>query len=102
MPDVKFTDVYSVNIDDLDGRVFGALAYFSTKESATEYAKGRGDWGDNAPVSACPSISIDGIVYVLKQYEPIDLDLQQANYDKELRERTLASLTSEQRRVLGI
>ena len=42
------------------------------------------------------------MVWLLDQPEPIDLDSLEAKRDAELKAQTLASLTAEQRRVLGI
>ena len=79
-----------------------AIAYCSTHSQAQEAAKGQGWYGGNGAVVSRPALKIDGKVWLLAERDPIDIDSSQSKRDAELREKTLASLNDEQRRVLGI
>lgn len=78
------------------------LAYYSTQYQAENAAKGRGWYGSNGRVSKHHALRFGSEVWLLQRPDPIDLDAVLAKRDAELREETLASLTDEQIRVLGI
>lgn len=77
------------------------IGYASTARKAQEMAKGKGYFGDGTYIKV-PGVKIDGFFYVLTSGCPTDLDNIQADRDAELRDSTLASLTVEQKRVLGL
>ena len=78
------------------------IAYCTTKAQAEHEAKGAGWHGRNGAVLEVRALRIDGEVWLLKRDTPIDLDYAQAKRDADLREKTLASIDDEQRRVLGL
>lgn len=79
----------------------GRIGYASTARKAQEMAKGKGYFGDGTYIKV-PGVKIDGFFYVLTSGCPTDLDNIQADRDAELKASTVASLTDEQKRVLGI
>ena len=95
-------DVWKAHGDGGERGIGPVIAYCSTKAQAENAAKGRGWYGGNGHVTRCAALRIDGMVWLLDQPEPIDLDSLEAKRDAELKAQTLASLTAEQRRVLGI
>lgn len=101
MPNIfKAFAVYETT-DDY-GRRGSCLGIFRSSISANEAAKGRGWYGGDAECTEVWLVEIDGKYYRLKSPEPVDLDRQQAIYDEKLKQQTLASMTAEQKRVLGI
>jgi len=83
-----------------------SLGYFSTDELARAAAQGKAEWGGNGIVRIYDAIEIVNrghrSVYILKHADPADVDNQKAAADEELRRKTIASLTDEQLRVLGL
>ena len=101
-PAVSMIPVYGTMAEDDDGRHRGVMAYFSSSSAAESYGIHKGGWGGDCDVKEFSAIRLaDGRVYVVSD-GPIDLDLKKSKYEEELRKRTLASLTPEQIRVLGI
>ena len=78
------------------------IAFCTTEAQARHAAKGAGWYGGNGAVQEARALRIDGAVWLLARDKPIDLDSAQAKRDADLREKTLASLDDEQRRVLGL
>jgi hypothetical protein len=81
------------------------VGYAMTQDDAHRLADGRGWWGGNGGTSEGFAIKIDGTLYALEQKEAIVLEKVAAELkakDDSLRKRTLASLTAEQKRVLGL
>lgn len=101
----NLVDLYEVYTDEDNGigcrtKVIG---YFSSQALATREGEGRGEWGQDAKVVKVPAVSVDGKTYILaNEGSPVDVDLKQARHDEELRRTTLASLSDEQKRVLGL
>lgn len=88
-----------------DGGEYGVgpvIAHFSTQQAAINAAKGKGWYGGNGVVLDCQALRVDGDVWLLAQANPIDLDAVKANQDAKLLADTLAALSDEQKRVLGI
>lgn len=85
-----------------DRGVGPVIAYCSTEAQAQEAARGQGWYGGNGHVGKAHALRIDGEVWLLERETPIDLDSAQAKRDAELREKTLASLSPEQKRVLRL
>lgn len=81
----------------------GIIGYFSEESVAKKEAKGKGPWGGNASIDLIYSVELNGNTYILANGgKPIDVDLKKARNDAKLKEETLASLTEEQKRVLGL
>lgn len=99
---VSFIDVYAVKETNLDGFPGAVIGYFRIHADAFEYAKGKGGWGGEGIVDKVSAVSIGGHVYILATPQPVDLDLVKKKRDEELRKRTLAELSADQIRVLGI
>lgn len=78
------------------------IGYSSTKERAALIAKGRGWYGRDGDLEPVPAIRIGDKVWLLLQASPIDLDSEDQKRDAELRASTIAGLSAEQRRVLGL
>lgn len=100
---IERIDVWQVHGDGGNEREVGpVIAYCSTMAQAEQAAKGCGWYGGDGAVQNRAALRIEGQVWLLAERDPIDLDSVQAKRDAELREKTLASLSHEQRRVLGI
>lgn len=78
------------------------LGYCSSFNLAARAAKGKGFWGGDGAVSVCKALKIGSEIFALIDEKPIDLNGTKVAQDAKLREQTLASLTVEQKRVLGI
>jgi hypothetical protein len=78
------------------------IGYFLREDTAELACKGKGWYGGNGDVRKSWAVQIDHKWYLLQSDGPIDLDLNQAQADERLRKQTLAALTPEQKRVLGI
>lgn len=98
----ELTTVYAVTKEDSEGRIIGYHAFYSTEAMAITNTKGHGAWGSDSEVKALPAIILNGNTYILQFAEPDDVDLNKAKADEQLRQETLSSLSSEQRRVLGL
>lgn len=101
--DWEFTEVYSVYTQENEfGRQGAKLGDFSASTDAASFAVGKGWWGGNADVVPQKALKVGEHIFLLQSKKPIDLDGQQKKKDDELREKTLESLSPEQRRVLGL
>jgi hypothetical protein len=111
LPHIIKVYVVFTTIDDW-GRHGERLGIFSTPEDAIQCAKGQGWYGGNGDIvekwaiEDC-SMGKSGTYYLLSGSKdhppiPIDLDLKKKTADEELRAKTLAALTPDQKRVLGI
>lgn len=76
--------------------------YCSTRHAAEQSAKGQGWYGGDGWVGEACAIKFLESWYVLADKHPIDLDGVNAKIDAELKATTLASLTEDQKRVLGL
>lgn len=76
--------------------------FYSTHTKATLAAKGRGAYGGNAKVETKYAVSFNGVVYVLADKNPIDLDGQLAQRTENIRKQALAKLTPEEVEALKI
>ena len=89
-----------------DGPLIG---YCNNQKDAEAYAQGKGWWGGCGKIEKVPALVINGDTYILASPEPVKfvegaserLAAEQKQHDEALRQRTLASMTAEQRRVLG-
>ena len=100
--DVVIIKVYAHHGDGGDRGTGPIRGYCSTRHDAEQAAKGQGWYGGDGWVSEAHAIEINHKVYVLADKDPIDLDGKNARSDAELKEKTLASLTADQKRVLGL
>lgn len=80
---------------------------FSDHYNASQAAKGKGEWGSDGHVTESKAMKLsydDGTseYYLLDSDKPLDLDGEKAKADAKLKEETLANMTSEQKRVLGL
>ncbi|MEN9489565.1 MAG: hypothetical protein RJA63_14 [Pseudomonadota bacterium] len=78
------------------------IAYCGSRAQAAHAAKGRGWYGGNGEVTSRPALRIAGKVWLLHAPDPIEVDALDADRDADLRARTIAALSAEQRRVLGL
>lgn len=105
MTSIKLKPLYKVFVmpDPTDFVVGGIIGYFSEESVAKKEAKGKGSWGENASIDVLYSVELNGNTYILANGgKPVDVDLKKARNDAKLKEDTLASLTDEQKRVLGL
>lgn len=99
---VEIIKVYEVHGDGGERGYGPVIGYASTESIAKEMAKGEGFFGSDGIYTEVPAIKVNGVFYALKKEFPIDLDNAQTTKDAELKAKTLASLTAEQKRVLGL
>ena len=81
---------------------FARVRTYSNEALARQGVAGHGPWGSDGVVQQEAAVQVDGRVYVLVSAVPVDLDGLQAKADEDLKQRTLAALTPDQRRVLGV
>jgi len=99
---MEIIEVWQAHGDGGERGVGPVIAYCSTREKAEQAAKGKAWYGGDGFVQGRAALRIDGDVWVLAERNPIDLDSVQREQDKRLRDETIAGLSAEQRRVLGI
>jgi hypothetical protein len=99
---VKFVKVYAAHGDGGERAQGPIIGYFSSAFKASNYARNAGFYGSDGGTSIVPAVNIDGKIYVLSQEGAIDLDGEQVQRDANLRAQTIASLSVEQLRVLGL
>jgi hypothetical protein len=100
--DIHLIKVYAYHGDGGDRGTGPILGYCSTKYQADLESTHTGFYGGKGWVSETSAIRINNEVYILAGEHPVDLDGVKAKSDAELKEKTLASLTDEQKRVLGL
>ena len=100
--DVKIITVYAYHGDGGERGVGPVIGYCSSKYEADVASQNTGFYGGKGWVSEARAIKINHDVYILAHANPVDLDGVKAKADAELKEKTLASLSSEQKRVLGL
>lgn len=100
---MKIIKVFQVHGDGGERSIGPVIGYASTKSRADEKAKGQAWYGGDGWISEMAAIELDtGEIYILASPIPADIDGVRAKADAILREQTLALLSTEQRRVLGI
>jgi hypothetical protein len=92
---------YQIRGDGGEMRVGPIIGYASTRARAEEMAYKKGFFG-NGTITDTWVVCIGKDVYALASPTPIDLNGEQAISDARLRRETLAKLTPEEQRVLGI
>lgn len=100
--EVSIIKVYAHHGDGGDRGTGPIQGYCSSRYAAENAALGQGWYGGNGWVSEAYAIKINHDVYVLASKDPIDLDGVNAKSDAELKAKTLASLSADQKRVLGL
>lgn len=95
--DVDFTTVWAAH-SGMEGKVIGT---YSSEESATAAARGKGEWGGNGVVSSFPAVIINRKCYLLMTREPVDLDDEERRLKEQLRQQGLARLSPDERKALG-
>lgn len=100
--DVSIIKVWAYHGDGGDRGTGPILGYCSSKYDADQKAKHSGWYGGQGWVAEHTAIKINHDIYVLANPQPIDLDGVKAQSDADLKAKTLASLTDDQKRVLGI
>ena len=78
------------------------VGIFSTKSQAEQSAEGRGWYGGKGLIITVSLIRIDGKLLELASEYEVDLDGHKASADAKLKADTLANLTPDQKRVLGL
>ena len=100
--DVSIITVYAHHGDGGDRGTGPIRGYCSTRFDAEQAAKGQGWYGGDGWVSEVRAIKINYDIYILASDSPIDLDGKRQRADDDLKALTLASLSAEQKRVLGL
>lgn len=99
----KFIDLWQVHGDGGERGIGPIIGYFRLNHEAAEFAIRKGWYGSNGYVAGAKAVEIDGKVYILANSgRPVDVDLLQYKADEKLKADTLAGLTAEQIRVLGL
>lgn len=99
----RIVNVFAVytTVDEY-GRCGKRIGFFTDQGKAREAAKGQGWYGSEGNIVPCYAIEVDGQFYALEDPQPIVLDRNTVADDEKLRQSTLASLTPDQKRVLGL
>lgn len=100
---VEIITIYEVHGDSGGETGIGPIiGYTRTRGQADIMAKNRGWYGGTGWICETKGIVVDSVVYALVSDSPIDLDGIQKKFDEDLRASTIASLSKDQLRVLGI
>lgn len=100
--DIRLITVYAYHGDGGERDCGPIIGYCSSNHDADVKSHSSGFYGGKGYVSEHTAVKINQDIYLLAQSKPIDLDGVQAKYDADLKAETLASLTADQKRVLGI
>jgi hypothetical protein len=100
--DVSIIKVWAYHGDGGERGVGPVIGYCSSKYDADVQSKHTGFYGGKGWVSEVPAIKINHDVYILAHDKPVDLDGKRKQADEDLKALTLASLSDEQKRVLGL
>jgi len=95
----RFTGAYAENDA---GRRSGRVGVYDSVTAAEAAAKGQGSWGGQGQISEVLAVEIDGQWYELVSDKPLDINDAQKKADAKLKEETLAALSADQKRVLGL
>lgn len=97
-------EIYRVSetIDDM-GRTGKIVGYFTDKDSALLVSDGHGWYGGQGKVETLHAIEAgSGKYFLLAQPKPVRLDVDLVKELAAKKEKALAKLTSEERRLLGL
>lgn len=78
------------------------LAYYDSYGKAQERAVGKGWFGATARITKHEALRVGNNVWLLAKDTPIDVTQDESISDDDLREQTLATLSANQKRVLGL
>lgn len=98
----KILKVYAAHGDGGERGLGPVIGYYTSESTAKMKAKGKGWYGGDGVVREAHIIESDGEYYALVNTNPVDLNGLQAEADEKLRAETLAGLSEDQIRVLGI
>ena len=99
--DSSVFSIWAVNQGD-DDRSSGHPEWIFTDEvKANAVARGRGWYGGDAPVSSHLGVIVDGKCYLLRKSGPVSLNVSPED-EIAARERAIAKLNDEDKKVLGI
>lgn len=108
MKKVKTLKIWAVHSGDDDRSCGSPRWWFSNEEEAKFFAKKRGWYGGDAPVSEHLAMCVPGSVtesgrdeYYLRSAK-VDLDGVEEKIQTELKENALAKLSDEEKKVLGL
>jgi hypothetical protein len=105
MPKQRIVEIYAVHGDGGERSLGPIIGYCESQSDADRHKKGTGWYGGDGHVSKACAIEVNGSLYVLAAVKPIvfmDKIEEQKRLDQELRAKTIASLSEEQLRVLGL
>lgn len=99
------TDLFSVAFGAFTtineyGQSYKCLGWYSTEEAAEKKAANQGRYGGNGNVVECPTVEVEGKVYLLKDTTPIKVDDRDEKAEA-AKEAVLAKLSPEDRKALG-
>lgn len=97
----KIIKVYAYHGDGGEMGYGPLLGYTTEKADAVSATRGKGWYGSDAHISELNAIQVGDEVYLLSSVTPIRLDGDK-KLDEELRAKTIAGLTPQQKRALGL
>ena len=100
--DISFITVYAYHGDGGERGIGPIIGFTSTRHDAEVKAHNSGFYGGAGHVAEHQAIKINCNVFLLARPDPIDLDGVAAKNDANLKASTLANLTTDQKRVLGL
>lgn len=103
---VSLVEVFKAIVDVDERGPSKCIGYFSTKQAAEEYSKGKGWYGGNGWAESCRALMIElpteTLFYTVVDMSPTDLDLKKATADTARKIELLASMSADDKRILGI
>lgn len=95
--------VFRVQAEDDSGYPRGAVGYFTSEFRARTAAKGKGAWGSDGRVDTAWAVSDgNGKFHILVQEQPLELDIDYLQAEKDAKAAALAKLTPHERQLLGL
>lgn len=94
--------IYATHASKDEYNIGPIIGFFSNRTTAELFGQGKGWFGGNGSVTAEWAVKIDGKYYHLVSCQSIDLDRKASEADAMLKQQILASLTPDQKRVLGL
>ena len=100
---VQFIEVWTVYETVSEwGQQGRRVGVFTRETDAEVSAIGRGYFGGHGAIEQGLAVSLDGLVYVLKDANPVDLDVDEIKSMEERVAQAKAKLTPEERKLLGL
>lgn len=100
--EIELITVYAYHGDGGERGTGPVIGWCSTEDKAQIAGRHTGYYDSQGGVSTANAIKIGNDFYLLARKKPIDVDGINGKHDDILRDKTMASLTSEQKRVLGL